>query len=374
MKKLLYFLPAVVVIALAILIYSPVRATTPGTPSRSDMPGIYNTTSTDLNLRDGYGSALAVNQYGQLKVSTSSSFTVASITATTGTFSNLTVTVLVSSTGSITIHGTDATNPFVITSSTGNPMLTVLSNGFVGINTTTPISYLTIQGSGVTSSTASFGVYNASSSLGLRILDDGSMVVDSGSVYHDGTGKVTYINSLETGNFSFPDDAGLVAWADLINSSSAANTALGYSANLNGVGVGGPLTYSSGVGTSYNNMWMWGDLNAATSTVLAVSSTLRTYYFPAVTSTYTFLQKIVYITTSTPINHGAWSSLVEVTVTSTGAYVTGQVSTLINNTSSTIGYSYTQSGNTVILQGIAPAGQPVNWNIEPPQILGVNQL
>lgn len=121
-------------------------------------------------------------------------------------------------------------------------------------------------------------------------------------------------------------------------------------------------------------MWMWGDLNAATSTVLAVSSTLRTYYFPAVTSTYTFLQKIVYITTSTPINHGAWSSLVEVTVTSTGAYVTGQVSTLINNTSSTIGYSYTQSGNTVILQGIAPAGQPVNWNIEPPQILGVNQL
>lgn len=36
------------------------------TPSRGDFIGIYNATTTDLVLRDGYGSAFAVDQHGRI--------------------------------------------------------------------------------------------------------------------------------------------------------------------------------------------------------------------------------------------------------------------------------------------------------------------
>ena len=36
------------------------------TASSGDLPGIYNATVTDLVLRDGYGSALATDKYGQV--------------------------------------------------------------------------------------------------------------------------------------------------------------------------------------------------------------------------------------------------------------------------------------------------------------------
>lgn len=41
-------------------------------PSAGDFIGIYNATTTDLVLRDGYGSALAVDQNGRL-ITTSTS-------------------------------------------------------------------------------------------------------------------------------------------------------------------------------------------------------------------------------------------------------------------------------------------------------------
>lgn len=322
------------------------------------------------------------------------SVTVGTITATTGTFSNLTVTVLASSSNfsyvpvnttshaaRVFIQGAGTENPFTIVSSTNSSLVTVLTNGNVGINSSSPVDQFTINGSGNSSSTASFGVYNTSSTLSLRILDDGSMVVDAGSIYHDGTGKVTYINSLETGNFNFPDDSGEIMAMDLINSSSAANTSLGYGFSLNSMWVGGPWTFASGVGTSYNNMWRWGSTTGNTSTVLTTSSTLQTYYFSAASSTCSFSQKISYISTSTLggtgegfFVYGSWSSLVAVVVSSTGAYVVGQVSTAIANTSSTILYSYAQSGNTVSLQGKAPSGAPVSWEAEPPQISCANSL
>ena len=43
-------------------------------PSNGGLPGIYNATGTDLVLRDGYGSALATDQYGRVLVSTSSRY------------------------------------------------------------------------------------------------------------------------------------------------------------------------------------------------------------------------------------------------------------------------------------------------------------
>ncbi len=38
-------------------------------PSNSGFIGIYNATTTDLSLRDGYGSALATDQHGRLVTS-----------------------------------------------------------------------------------------------------------------------------------------------------------------------------------------------------------------------------------------------------------------------------------------------------------------
>lgn len=51
------------------------------TPSSYDFPGVYNVTSTDLVLRDGQGSALAVDVNGKLKVSPLSSMSMVTSTA-----------------------------------------------------------------------------------------------------------------------------------------------------------------------------------------------------------------------------------------------------------------------------------------------------
>lgn len=316
------------------------------------------------------------------------------ISAGTGTFSNLTVTVLVTSSqfsyvpvnttshaARVFIQGAGTENPFTIVSSTNASLFTVLTNGNIGINSSTPNAQLSIVGTGNTSTTWPFNINNVSSSLSLRIQDDGSMVVDSGAIYHDGTAKVTYVNSLETGNLNLPDDAGEVLLVDEVNSSSPANTSLGYGFGLNSMWVGGPWTLASGVGTSYNNMWRWGSVQGNTTTVLTTSSTLRVYGFPAVSSTYVFSQKISYMTTSTIggtsegfYNYGSFNSLVSVVVTSTGAYVEGWVNTTIVNSSSSIQYGYARSGNTIIVQGIVPSGAPVAWEVEPPQITVVQSL
>uniref|UniRef100_A0A6H1ZCF0 Putative tail protein n=1 Tax=viral metagenome TaxID=1070528 RepID=A0A6H1ZCF0_9ZZZZ len=73
------------------LISSPVIG---ATPASGNLPGIYNATTTDLTLRDGYGSALATDVAGRLILSPSSSgefdtLTVGTFTATTATITGV---------------------------------------------------------------------------------------------------------------------------------------------------------------------------------------------------------------------------------------------------------------------------------------------
>ena len=99
------------------------------------------------------------------------------------------------------------------------------------------------------------------------MLDDGSAIINGGAVYHDGTGQVTYVNSLETGNLSFPDDAGNVGWANLNASSSVVGTVQSYTASIGDnpmLTVYGESDGSSGI--------------KATSTMLGIGTTTPQYF------------------------------------------------------------------------------------------------
>ena len=145
--------------------------------------------------------------------------------------------------------------------------LNMTVSGNVGIGSSTPSAKLTVQGTGITSTTQSLGVYNASSSLSLGALDDGSVIINGGAVYHDGTGQVTYVNSLETGNLSFPDDAGALTWINLNSATSTAGTVESYTAAIGNnpmLTVYGESDGSAGI--------------KATSTMLGIGTTTPQYF------------------------------------------------------------------------------------------------
>lgn len=70
-----YFIGIVIGIALLTVVQFSLQLFKPhamgaGVPSNGDMIGIYNTTTTDLVLRNGFGSALAVDKYGRVIITT----------------------------------------------------------------------------------------------------------------------------------------------------------------------------------------------------------------------------------------------------------------------------------------------------------------
>ncbi len=109
-----------------------------------------DTINTDVSPRTDLGSSLGT-----------AALRWANINANTGTIANLLVTYIASSSqydylpvnttsraARVLINGASTENPLQITSSTGGSMLTVLQNGNVGINTSTPIARLSVVDSG----------------------------------------------------------------------------------------------------------------------------------------------------------------------------------------------------------------------------------
>ncbi len=187
---------------------------------------IYNATSTDrisIGTSTPYSKFFVLGTYG----STTPIFTIASTTSTAGATSSL---------------------------------LTVLSNGNVGIGSSTPFSALEAVGNGLF--TGSFSANNliAASTTATSTIS-GGLVVGNGGLTYDLSSTATSIQNLQMGNMSFDMDAGQVSWVDLpITTASATGTIESYSANLNGNpvltifgtadGQGNILTPSVNIGSS----------------------------------------------------------------------------------------------------------------------------
>jgi hypothetical protein len=139
-------------------------------PGISGWTGIHNT-STLPTLRDGQSAAAQLDRQGRLLVSPSSSITMSTIGNSTNPvsnayFSNVTTTNLsvlgqfsipvggyalgslgintTSPIATLAVKGSDGKNPLVIASSTGSSLLTILTNGNVGIGTASPSSKLDV--------------------------------------------------------------------------------------------------------------------------------------------------------------------------------------------------------------------------------------
>ena len=164
-------------------------------------------------------------------------------------------TIGVGTTGQIPYYSADGSNL------TATSALFVFSNGNIGIGTTTPDAKLTIYGPDIATDTNAFTIYNASSSQILKVTNDGSISFGNDSLLYDASSTVTYINSIETGGLTFPDDAGMVTWIDLpVTDASASGTEESYSALINGNpmimvygqsdGLGGVTNTSVSINTS----------------------------------------------------------------------------------------------------------------------------
>lgn len=100
LAKYLKYLLGVVGIASAVALSIVITDLSPknlgAVPSNGGLPGIYNATGTDLELRDGFGSALAVDENGRVILSPSSTVSGASSSTTipnVEVYSTTTVTV-----------------------------------------------------------------------------------------------------------------------------------------------------------------------------------------------------------------------------------------------------------------------------------------
>lgn len=162
-----------------------------------------------------------------------------------------------SSTVSFTVQGTGALNPFNVSSSSGTSYLTVVSNGLVGVNSSSPIGTLAVRGQ--SGSTAPLVIASSTGTILLQVNANGSTTISSlgaglvrstsgGSLYTDST---TYLSSLNgqtgaTQTFSTSTTAtGLVL--NITSATNAHNWALALSSGYNI-----PLTAST---TNWNGVY-----------------------------------------------------------------------------------------------------------------------
>ena len=138
-----------------------------------------------------------------------------------------------------------------------------LLNQKVGIGTTTPSAKLDVWSvRSVATSTDIFAVsnFNTASTALFRVDDAGDAHFANDGLWYEASSTITYINSLETGNMSFEEDAGLVSWINLPVATSTAGLEMSYAAMMDDVdlltiygttdGSGGATNLGVAIGTS----------------------------------------------------------------------------------------------------------------------------
>jgi hypothetical protein len=108
-----------------------------------------------------------------------------------------------------------------------NQRLTITSQGFIGIGTTSPSNALEVNGNGYFSGNFGVGTTTGTTTIASNVQ------VNYGSLAYDVPSGVTNIDSLQTGALNFDTDAGAISWADLpLDSTPIQGTIESYSAQV----------------------------------------------------------------------------------------------------------------------------------------------
>ncbi|MBI2038063.1 MAG: beta-propeller fold lactonase family protein [Candidatus Magasanikbacteria bacterium] len=180
--------------------------------------------------------------------------------------------------------------------SAGSERMRISSTGLVGVGTTTPLSKLTVVGSGNNSTTIAFNTYSASGTSTFKIDDAGNAFFANDGIYYEASSSVAYINSLETGPLNFDDNAGMVTWVDMLVSSSVAGTPNSYTAAINdnpmlmiyaeSNGSGGIANQTISINTSTTSTYkLYIDAGASTTAGLGVNGFIKASGYIAGTTT-----------------------------------------------------------------------------------------
>ena len=101
-----------------------------------------------------------------------------------------------------------------------------ITTGNIGVGTTSPWAKLTVWGEATTTPGAAFAVISQASTTLLSLLNDGTLSIDQGAIYHDAQTGITSIDNLQIGSADFGTEVGSAKWADLeISTTSATVTA-----------------------------------------------------------------------------------------------------------------------------------------------------
>jgi hypothetical protein len=145
-----------------------------------------------------------------------------------------------------------AVAPHGTTPTSANVFMSFDSSGHVGIGTTSPISPLSVNGSGYFGGDlTATGTLSVTSTTGTSTIA-GSLDVGNGLLSTNYSSGVTSISSLNTGALNFDTDAGVISWTDLPLSSAASSTVESYSAQIAGNPVLTVYGLSDGAGNANN--------------------------------------------------------------------------------------------------------------------------
>jgi len=133
--------------------------------------------------------------------------------------------------------------------------LTITSQGFIGIGSTSPSNALEVNGNGYFSGNFSIGTTTGTTTIA------SNLQVNYGSLAYDVPSGITNIDSLQTGALNFDTDAGAISWADLpLDSTPIQGTIESYSAQVGDTpiltvygesnGSGGVQNTRIGIGTT----------------------------------------------------------------------------------------------------------------------------
>ncbi len=149
---------AIALLAIISLFLTNKNAIGAGVPSNGGLPGIYNATGTDLVLRNGYGSSLAVDQNGRLIMSPSSSFT--HLSAKYVSSIDIDATGYVSTTQAKLSKGSLSKPAIVFANGPSNSGIYMTSGGSIAVGINGAVGIAATPNTGITFATSSIPNYN----------------------------------------------------------------------------------------------------------------------------------------------------------------------------------------------------------------------